>query len=144
MARQATLNLEPELLSEEDEHAAVMDWAIRHEHEYPDLDLLYHIPNGGSRSAVYLPGVGCKGHRISLEGRRLKRLGVKPGVPDLHLPVSRQGYHSLYIEMKRVRDYRVSEDQRAVIDRLRAKGNRVEICAGFEAAKRVLIDYLGA
>ena len=50
------------------------------------MKLLHHIPNGGNRDVV--------------EARHLKQQGVKKGVPDLHLPVARGSYHSLYIEMK--------------------------------------------
>ena len=48
--------------------------------------MLYHIPNGGTRDAI--------------EGRHLKQQGVKRGVPDLCLPVARENYHALYIELK--------------------------------------------
>ena len=30
----------------------------------------------------------------------MKRQGVKAGVPDICLPVARNGYHGLYIELK--------------------------------------------
>ena len=72
--------------SEATEQEQVMLWcsyiAIRH----PELNLLYHVPNGGSRNEI--------------EAANLKRQGVKAGVPDLALPVARKGYHGLYIEMK--------------------------------------------
>ena len=68
------------------EQGALIEWAYFMEAQFPELELLYHIPNGGSR------------HRI--EAIHLKQQGVKAGVPDLHLPVARGGYHSLYIEMK--------------------------------------------
>ena len=45
---------------------------------YPDLELLYHVPNGGSRNKA--------------EASKLKRMGVRAGVPDLVLPVPRAGY----------------------------------------------------
>lgn len=48
--------------------------------------LIYHIPNGGQRNAVV--------------AATLQRMGVKPGVPDLHWPIARHGYHSLYMELK--------------------------------------------
>ena len=48
---------------------------------YPELELLYHIPNGGGRDAK--------------EGRHLKEQGVKAGVPDLCLPVPRGPYDAL-------------------------------------------------
>ena len=41
--------------------------------KYPDV-LVIHIPNGGSRNVI--------------EATKLKRMGVRPGVPDLFIPVS--------------------------------------------------------
>ena len=40
------------------------------------------------------------GKRDAKTATILKRQGVKAGVPDLHLPVARGGYHGLYIELK--------------------------------------------
>ena len=53
---------------------------------FPQLALLYHIPNERKCTPQ--------------QGARLKRMGVKSGVPDLHLPVARGVYHGLYLEMK--------------------------------------------
>lgn len=94
----------------------------------PELDLLYHIPNGGKRGKA--------------EAARFKTEGVKPGIPDLHLPVARHGHHSLYIEIKRRDGGRVSQAQRERITLLEAQGNRVEVCRGWEEAAEVLVDYL--
>lgn len=63
--------------------AAIFRFAEMHEHMYPDLKLLHHIPNEGRRK----PWVA-------------KRSGIKSGVPDLCLPVSRHGYHGFYLEIK--------------------------------------------
>lgn len=62
---------------EASEQAALMLWAQMHLAKYPQLRLLYHIPNGGSRNAA--------------EAASLKRQGVKAGVPDLCLPVAKRG-----------------------------------------------------
>ena len=71
--------------SEATEQERLISWAQRQYNKYPELKLLYHVPNGGSRN--------------TLEAANLKRQGVKAGVPDLCLPVARQGHHGLYIEM---------------------------------------------
>lgn len=92
--------------------------------------LLYAIPNGGNRDAR--------------EGERLKLEGVMPGIPDLHLPMARGGFHSLYIEMKKAKGGTTSPEQLAVHALLRAEGHRVEVCAGYEAARSVLAQYLAA
>lgn len=107
--------------------AEVIRWARMRQAAVPELDLLYHIPNGGSRGL--------------LEAVRLKRQGVKPGVPDLHLPIARGGYIGLWIEMKTATG-RLSEDQRKIIAMLCAEGHRVEICRSAADAVEVFEDYL--
>ena len=72
--------------SEDAEQEIVIQWVRMNEGKWPELKLLHHIPNGGSRN--------------KREAARLKRMGVLAGVSDLHLPVSKGGYNSLYIEMK--------------------------------------------
>jgi hypothetical protein len=94
---------------------------------YPELALLHHIPNGGKRDPV--------------EAKHMKQQGVKRGVPDLCLPVSRQGYHGLYIEMKTPAG-RASEEQRWWQRKLVDQGYRAEICHGWQAAVHLLQEYL--
>jgi len=72
--------------SESNEQIALFQWVSYQLKRYPELELLYHIPNGG--------------HRYATTAKRLKAEGVKAGVPDLCLPVARGGYYGLYIEMK--------------------------------------------
>lgn len=96
--------------------------------KWPCLKLLHHIPNGGNRDVV--------------EARHLKQQGVKKGVPDLHLPVARGAYHSLYIEMK-AETGRTSPEQEWWIRELMQEGNFCEVCHGWESAVRVLERYLG-
>ena len=95
--------------------------------KYPCLSMLHHIPNGGKRDAI--------------EGKHLKEMGVKAGVPDLHLPVPMRGYHSLYIEMKVGRN-KTSPVQEWWIEHLREMGNKVVVCYGYEAAAAELLKYL--
>ena len=112
---------------ESTEQALVFKWAEYMTEQFPELEHLYHIPNGGSRN--------------KLEAYHLKQQGVKSGVPDLHLPVPRGKYHSLYIEMK-VNKNKPTDNQLKWHDALRKYGNRVEVCYSFEEAQKVLLDYL--
>lgn len=105
----------------------VFNWALLHMDQWPELALLHHIPNGGSRDAI--------------EGRHLKQQGTKAGVPDMHLPVARGPYHSLYIELKTEKG-RASEVQKWWIEHLNAQGNFAQVCHGWESAVRVLEWYL--
>ena len=96
--------------------------------KWPELRLMYHIPNGGSRNKI--------------EAAHLKLQGVKAGVPDVCLPVPRGGYHGLYIEMKRRRGGVLRPDQREYIEALKAQGYRVEICKGFHLAADLIEEYM--
>lgn len=124
------------------EHAhqcAVFQWvALTGRKHLPELDLLFAIPNGGDRR----PSVAAA----------MKAEGVKSGVPDLCLPVARQGSygdwsHSLWIELKlpgreRERDGGRSESQVAWHKRLVSQGNTVVLAFGWMAVVGALNDYL--
>lgn len=115
-------------MTEHGHQVALIRWAGYQAGKYPALHLLFSIPNGG--------------HRTKVTAGKLKAEGVKKGVPDLHLPVSRQGYHGLWIEMKTDKG-RVSPDQRRWILALAEQGHRVAICRSWEDAARELREYLG-
>ena len=114
---------------EHHEQVALMEMVHLYEGRVPELALLFAVPNGGARDVI--------------TGARLKQEGVKRGVPDLVLPVAKQGYHGLAIELKRERGGQVSPEQRWWHEQLREQGWRVEVCMGYKAAWTVLEDYLG-
>ena len=97
-------------------------------------DYLIAYPNGGKR--------------LYTEAARLHGLGVKKGVVDLLLPLSRLGYHGLWIEMKKplaafrsssaARDA-VTSEQRCWMVRMRQAAYAATACYGWDAA-RVLIE----
>ena len=115
--------------TESDEQEMVVEWAEVVSRFVPDLEMLSHVPNGG--------------FRMKATAARLKKEGVKPGFPDLSLPVPNEKYHGLYIEMKR-RDHsnRPSKAQKWWITRLRKKGYKAEVCYGAEEAIRLICEYL--
>lgn len=127
--------------SEHAEQCAVISWARLMESRWPELELLHAVQNWA----------GVKGPR---EGARRKAEGVCAGVPDLHLPVARSGYHSLYVEMKTVRliprktmpprrkKTKPTVEQLRWIDALRKAGNAVEVCHSAEEAQGVIEAYL--
>ena len=106
-----------------------MDWAnsMVATGKYPDLYWLFAIPNGQKRDKSI--------------GYNLKREGVKPGVPDLCLPMPARGYHGLFIELKVGRG-QPSEQQREWIAHLTSEGYRVCVAYGFEEAREWLEWYL--
>lgn len=114
--------------TEDEEQATVIEWAELNAVHFPDLKLLYAIPNGGKRDVR--------------EAAKFKRTGVKPGVPDLHLPVPKGGYHGLYIEMKRKKDGKLSPDQREWLRILTEQGHYCAVCKGWEQAVKTIINYL--
>lgn len=137
------------------EQKFLMDWAgkirIRDDDVMPGAyisDYLYAIPNGGTRALVQDLG----GNSFSLEAKRMKAMGVKAGVSDLHLPLARLGYHSLYVEMKRrVETFRsrgeavasVGDDQLLWLQRMQRAGNAACVCYGWFDAGEIIRHYLG-
>lgn len=117
------------MASEAQHQAAVIKWSqqpsIRS--QWPELALLHHIPNGGTRDPV--------------EAKHLKQQGVKRGVPDLCLPVPRGPYHGLYIEMK-TETGRATEDQKWWGAQLTRMGYCWLVCHGWENAVQTIEAYL--
>ena len=114
--------------TESEEQQALFQWAQYQRGAYPEIDLLYHIPNGGRRSKA--------------EAGRFKAEGVKSGVPDVCLPVARGGFYGLYIEMKRQKGSSTSEAQKEWIAGLRAQGYFAVVCKGWSEAAEVITNYL--
>lgn len=109
------------------EQEALFQWATLMCCQYPELELMYHIPNGGSRNVA--------------EAANLKRQGVKAGVPDICLPVARHGFHGLYIEMKAGKN-RPSEYQSQWLKSLGEQGYQSVVCYGWREAADVIGAYL--
>lgn len=112
---------------EANEQEALFRWAFFVRGRFPDIELLYHIPNGGSRNKI--------------EAANLKRQGVKAGVPDLCLPVARGKCHGLYIELKAGRN-KTTEKQKCWLAALRRQGYAAEVCYGWQRAVDVITEYL--
>ena len=98
------------------------------EWKWPELRLLFHVPNEGKRSR-------------STGGRMVKE-GLKKGVPDIILPVPRGAYHGLFIEMKRVSGSRVSAEQRQWLQDLCEQGYAAAVCYGWKAASECIKTYI--
>lgn len=109
------------------EQETLFTWARMQEVAHPELELMFHVPNGGKRSKA--------------EAAHLKRQGVKAGVPDIFLPVPRGRYNGLWIELKSGRNT-ATEKQKEWIERLRAQGYAAEVCVGWECAVMAIETYL--
>lgn len=116
------------LPTESDEQIALFRWAAYESNAHPELRMMYHIPNERKCSPQ--------------QGARMKAEGRKPGVPDICLPVPKGGYHGLYIELKRTKGGRVTEEQQGWIKALDRCGYRAEVCRGWDAARQVIEEYI--
>ena len=123
---------------EDDEQMALFQWVALHINRVPELGLLIHIPNGGARNPR--------------EAARFKKMGVKAGVSDLLLPVSKEQYDKdgfnhfqcggLWIEMKAKGRY-LTGPQRKWQDAMTIEGYRCRVCYSWQEAAREIADYLG-
>jgi hypothetical protein len=92
---------------------------------------LYHIPNGGNRNPR--------------EAARMKRMGVRPGVHDYHLPVPRGIYHSLWVELKPdVKGYhpKIGAKQIDWRSKMIGVGSAAYIVKGWEFAIEIMLQYI--
>lgn len=115
-------------VSEHAEQSALIKWAWLRSRTVAELSLLHAVPNGGLRDRI--------------TARRMVEEGVLPGIPDLCLPVARNGWNSLYIEMKS-KGGRPTEAQKIIHGLLREAGNCVQICHSWGEAARALENYIG-
>jgi len=115
-------------ISESLEQQFLFRWAAFACGKYPELDLMFHIPNGGLRNKA-VAGM-------------LKAEGVKSGIPDICLPVARGKYHGLYIELKKEKGGTVSANQKIWLSQLIHQGYHAIVCKGWEDAKASILEYL--
>ncbi len=106
---------------------ALFQWAKMVEGAYPELRRMFHVPNGGKRDRV--------------TAARMKAEGVKPGVPDIMLPVPRGKYHGLWIELK-ADGGKPSKDQLDWMDYLNSVGYCALLCYGWQTAREEIELYL--
>jgi|SRR5208283_1886481 len=116
--------------SEGAEQTALFCWAALPEQQqrHPELRFMFHIPNGGSRD--------------KREAGAFKAQGVKPGVPDICLPISRGGFHGLWIEMKFGANT-TSPEQNSFLNFLTIQGHAVSVCYSWEEAVHSIERYFG-
>lgn len=122
--RKRKLRLVP---TEHQEQCALFEWAAQSRGKWPELALLYAIPNGG--------------HRLPAVAGKLKAEGVKKGMLDTCLPCARSGYHGFYVELKS-RGRKPTPEQYAWMTALRAQGYKADWYDEWEAARDALVSYL--
>lgn len=114
--------------SEHDEAAMFWRMVMFYENDYPELRMLFAVPNGGARSKA--------------AGGKLKAEGVRPGVSDYIALVPRNGFHGLVLELKTAKGV-VSKEQSAFIAAARIAGYRAEVARGWSEAWDVVSSYVG-
>jgi hypothetical protein len=103
--------------TEHEEQVTLVNWF---RWKFPGV-LIHAIPNG-----AHLAG---STRLRQAKVVRMKQEGLVPGVPDLHVPA-----WDLWIEMKRRKGGRLSEDQREQIAYLQSIGDTVLIAEGVDDA----------
>lgn len=109
------------------EQCALFQYAELMSKRVPEWSLLFALPLGGERNIIV--------------AKKLKQSGTRAGIPDIMLPVSRKGYHGLFIELK-TGSGRVSAEQKQWIKALNSQGYNVVVCFGWIAAKETIESYL--
>lgn len=115
--------------SEDGEQMALFCWLATQYKTCPDVVYAFHVPNGGSR------------HKA--EAGKLKAMGVKKGVPDVHWPVARGGFVGLVIELKTKDGVPSDVDllQHDWLNHYNKQGHFACVCFGWIEARDIFIAY---
>lgn len=121
--------MDKKIKRESDEQIELISWWDEYaEKTGLSKNYLFHIPNGGSRHPA--------------EAARLKREGVRKGTPDLFLTIPSGGYHGLFIELKRVKGGRITDEQVKFLQYAKSLHYAAFCCRGAEKAKQLILEYL--
>ena len=114
-------------LSEDTEQTIVFNWANLMANKHPELEYMFHVPNGGKRSKS--------------EAVRFKHQGVKAGVPDIFLPIPNKTFNGLFIELK-AKGGKLSEHQKKWLLFLNSQNYCAVCCYGADEAIATIEKYL--
>lgn len=90
-------------------------------------DLAFMIPNEGKRSPVL--------------GRLFKRMGMRPGTPDVFIPYPTKTHHGLFIELKYGKN-KPSPAQSKFLELLNQQGYKAVVCWSADEAIDCVVGYL--
>lgn len=119
---------------ESQEQEKVFSWINANKNKYYELALCHASLNGVKLS----PGAAVKA----------KKQGMVKGVPDIFLPVIESSdmtlhpYHGLFIEMKRKKDSKVSQEQTMFMAAVEDQGYMCKVCYGADEAIETIKKYL--
>lgn len=114
--------------TEHDEQKALWQWSRQMLSLDPRVGMLVSIPNAAKRS-----------YKLA---SYLRSEGLSKGFPDLMLACPNNGYHGLFIELKR-KDGKPSPEQMAWLESLRNHGYQACVCWGADEAIATIKEYLG-
>lgn len=114
--------------SEHDEQVALFQWQRMMSKSYPALDWMHAIPNAAKRSK----GVAAW----------MRAEGMTAGIFDVFLPWPANGYHGLYVEMKR-KPNKLTDKQTAFGHEMARRGFYVVVCYTADDAIKVIREYVG-
>jgi len=90
-----------------------------------------------------------EGKRSAIQGYNLKLNGLRPGVSDLFIYYPANGFHGLWLEVKRNKIYTKSEmstltwmAQEEFMRNVRSVGYAASFCFGWENGKNIVENYL--
>jgi len=110
---------------ETDEAANLIAWKCAFMRTYPELELLFAIPNQGA--------AGLK---------RLQVEGTVRGIPDYMLAVPRGRFNGMFLELKRRKGSKPSLEQYHFLGALTAQGYYCTIAYGWDEARDRIVQYL--
>ena len=119
-------------MSEHSEQSLVIQWAKVHEGQYPELEMLFAVPNAGKRS------IGAARYYLDE--------GMRAGIPDILLPISHETqtgyiYIGLAIEMKFGKN-KITEAQEWWLKHLAQYGWKTAVCYSANETINVISNYL--
>lgn len=90
-------------------------------------EIWYHVPSEGIRKPQYRA--------------KLKLMGFRAGIPDICLMLPSDGYHGLFVELKKAGGT-ASKDQKKMLSMLTKMGYICFVINNFETFKNVITFYL--
>ncbi len=114
-------------ISEHQLQASYFDWVRVMEKQDPTYSAIFAIPNGGMRDI-----------RTAV---KLKKEGVRAGVWDVHIPISKDGWAGMWIEMK-VKPNKLTPEQKAFGALMQDAGHKLAVAYSFEEARAQTLVYL--
>lgn len=124
---------DPRVLSEAQEGKLLVTWFSRRYFCFNGH--LIHIPNG----AHFHGDITMR----AMQMNSLKAQGLTVGCSDYFLAVPQKNYSGLWLELKREKGGKASDNQLNFLKRMKHMGYEAVLAHGFEEAKYFIEEYMG-